>query len=185
MLGIPFIIQREGERGIQRETVYLRSRRRGEAGEKMRKAIREHNAKNLEHSRMASKAVAAMRKVTGLDGEITTASETALRELEQTQGALFEAAQNARNAALAAAEIVAEEALRDNYGDRVTEILDGLTDAELDAIVSTVEIGAMPDDFFTSLDTRQKRNTTLLSGGQPAASSLPQDSAGQISNGAK
>jgi hypothetical protein len=181
MLGIPFIIQREsktdGIARLERETIYLRSRRRGEAGEKMRKAIREYNKQNLAFGRLATKAAVAIGKLENADVQPT---QQQLEDIEQNQSANYEAAQNARIAALAAAETVAEQALVDNYGEGVKDILDRLTDRELDAIVGSVEMGAMPKDFFTHLDTQQKQSTTLQSGASPAVDLLQPVSAGQI-----
>ena len=44
MLGIPFVVRRFSERGCEDETVFLRTRRCGPAGEKMRVAIRRYHA---------------------------------------------------------------------------------------------------------------------------------------------
>lgn len=180
MLGIPFIIQRESQNGVERETIYLRSRRCGEAGDKMRQAIREHNSQNLMHSRLATKAVIALGK---LDGENLNMAQ--LEDIERNQTLSFEAAQKARIAALAAAQVVAEQALVDNYGEGVQAIVDRLTDKELDAIVGTVEMGAMPKDFFTHLDTQQKQSITLRSGALPQGNSLQPGSVEPPSNVAK
>jgi hypothetical protein len=170
MIGIPFTILRESERGVEEETIFLRSRRRGPEGEKMRQAIREHNRALLEQSRQAVDAATAVGKLRAGD-----LSQADLEQVRNAQGAAFEAAQNAGRKALEMAEAVAEAALAENYEAAAREkILDKLTDSELIAIVNTIELGAMPKDFFLSLDTLRNQSSIRRSGAGSAPPSSPQ-----------
>jgi hypothetical protein len=181
MTGIPFVVQRENGRGqIERKTIYLRSRRRGPAGEKMRLALREYNQALLEQSRCAMKAGTIMAK---LAGEPTLAE---MEAVEREQLGSVARAQELGAKSLELAEQIAEQALADNYeGPAREEILDELTDKELTAIVSSIELGAMPNDFFQFLDTQQKRSSSAASGDASGQNSLQPGSAAKQSSAGK
>jgi hypothetical protein len=163
MVGIPFTIRRtSSELGVQDEVVYLRSRRRGEAGESMRRHIRDYHAALFTQMQSAAKAGR-------LSGQVTEgAAVEVLEQVDADLGATLATAGAAGDRALEHAEHVARLALQENYGERAAELLDGLTDKELHAIVSTVEVGQMPADFFGRPDTPPKPSATGPSGTLPA-----------------
>jgi hypothetical protein len=99
---------------------------------------------------------------------------------EQERG-MAESAQ-AADAAIQAADLVARLALYGNYPpEAVEEHVDMLTDKELRAVVATVELGAMPADFFTSSGTPPSPSTTTPSGPSLESGSSKPDSAGGTS----
>lgn len=174
MIGIPFTIRRtDSEQGIVETVVYLRSRRRGAEGEKMRKAIRDYNRTQFEQSRNVSRAAAAVARMHIL-GE--GAGEEALEKVLADQEAAMDASETAREQQLARAEEITALSLADNYGpEEAQRLLDVMTDEELCAVVQTIEHGAMPPDFFRSRGTPPKQNSTQQDGDGPSASSSPRD----------
>lgn len=175
MIGIPFTIQRESEHGAEIETIYLRTRRRGPEGEKMRRLIREYNQADLAQKRASIKVAMFYALVAG-NGEHTP-DLAALEKADKDQDEAIAVGNAAAKTALECAELIAELALRENYPQELAEkILDKLTDVELRAIVSTIEMGAMPKDFFQSLDIQRKQRPTGHSGNAQVESSPAQDS---------
>ncbi len=95
-------------------------------------------------------------------------AETSLEAILADQRKSIEEASEAVQTALKAAEKVAELALEENYGPGELErIMDGLSDHELRKIIETIELGAMPADFFPSPGTRPKPAITAPSGTSP------------------
>ena len=182
MIGIPFTIRRQNERGqVEDEVVYLQSRRRGPTGESMRQHLRNFMKARFEQQRASSRAGMALAKAgLAMTGpEIGTAddaegrrAESRLAELEKldaSQEKEMQAAQASAATCIAEAEEVARLALSDNYGaERAGDIIDKLTDRELNWLVETIEMGAMPADFFTSRGTPPKPSSTVPSGSEPA-----------------
>lgn len=166
MFGIPFTIRRTSERGIEDEVVYIRSYRRGAVGQKMRQLMGEYHAATMRQMQSAAQAGAAMNESLG-----GTEGRDLQGIADRQQKALDDAlAQSAR--ALKAAEEIAANALAENYPDDVREkILDKLTDHELHGLVSTIEMGAMPKDFFALHDIQPRPSTTGPSGAAPAVPS--------------
>jgi hypothetical protein len=172
MTGIPFEIRAEGNPD-ETETVYLSTRRTGDIGRKMetlKQQIRNHDisrAAALRRAALCSHKCDALAK----------SSPTFARDLdalgEQQDVALFQATQLAGELNAARADLV-RLSLSSNYGDRTDNILDRLTDVELQAAVSLIETGELPADFFGARGTQRKSSTTSQSGApQPAPSSPP------------
>ena len=188
MLGIPFTVRRHSEEGVMDTTLYLTSRRRGDAGKSMRLHLRQFRQADLAKGKAASRAgflmARAIREMAG-DGAAQPDDGARLAELERIdaeQQTAMGAAFNENDAAMTHAEKIAELALRENYGPATDGIVDGLTSAELRAIVETVEMGAMPKDFFLSLATPPTPPSTGPSGSAPDAPSSMPDSAGATSS---
>ena len=170
MFGIPFTIRRENsdsagnKPGVEEQVVYLRTRRCGDLGEKMRKLFRQYHAAAFSQMRAATRAGAGTTRAMSAQDDTE-----ALEKILADQEAAMDAGRNAANEQLEAAEQIAAMALADNYPkDKVSELVDGLTDHELHGIVSTLELGSMPKDFFPSPAIQQKPNDISLSGEPPA-----------------
>lgn len=169
MFGIPFIIQRFSASGVEREEIYLRTHRRGPAGEEMRKTLRRYHDAAIAQQRAAADAGIALGRAMNAGGE--NATEAVLQGIADTTDKASVAATESSRQQLLFAEILMEMALKDNYPqEKVDQIMDGITDAELHAVVGTIEQGAMPKDFFTSLDTRLSQSSTGRSGQSPVGS---------------
>lgn len=170
MFGIPFTIRRENSAslgnkpGTEERVVYLRSRRCGDLGEKMRKLFRQYHASTFAQMRAATRAGSGTtRAMSSQDDPI------ALEKILAEQESAMDAAQKAAQEQLDAAEQIAVMALSDNYPkEQVSDIVDGLTDHELHGIVSTLELGSMPKDFFPSPAIQPKQSDTSQSGEPPA-----------------
>ena len=177
MIGIPFEIRRFSERGAEMETVFLRSRRRGPEGVKMRQAISSYRRAQLDQARLASKVgLLTQRFLSALGAdEPAAASPAAGAALEAEQTAGLSAAADASEEALRQAELIAQFALQENHGDDTDRIVGMLTDRELHAIVATVEQGGMPKDFFPSAAIPPSANAISPSGVSPAKPSPPPD----------
>jgi hypothetical protein len=168
MLGIPFVIRRFSDAGVEDVTVFLRTRRSGQAGDKMRKHLRAYHAAVFAQTKAAGKAGSLMRRA--LSGE-TQPGEAELEKIEAEQSAAMDSAQKESETALEEAQEVCLCALKDNYGEKEEELVDGLTDHELHGLVSTIEMGAMPRDFFPSPGIPPKSSSMEPSGSGPAKSS--------------
>lgn len=174
MIGIPFTVRRFSARGVEEITLYLQTRRGA-----MRKALRAY------HDAMMAQSTAAAR-VAGLMARAMQAEQSGValdleKLLAQQESEMAESSRHAEMA-MAAAEEVARESLSGNYPDvEVDAIMDRLTDKELRAIVATVELGAMPADFFTSSGTPPSPSSIMPSGPSPESGSLKPDSPGGTS----
>lgn len=163
MIGIAFVVRRTSDMaGLSDEVLYLRSRRRGDAGASMRRHLKAYHAAVYGEIKLAARASRLAEQA----GE-----KTGIKALEQVEAQLAAsidqaAADNA--AAIEHAEEIARLALIENYGGRTEEVLDRLTDRELHGVVSTIELGQMPKDFFGSPDTQPKPSATGPSGSSPA-----------------
>jgi hypothetical protein len=166
MLGIPFVIRRFSERGTEDQTVYLRSRRCGEAGVKMRKAIRDYHAAQFAQMKAAGKAGAITAKaIQAACDEKQARKKGVLESLDQEQEAAMADATQQAALALDLATTITRMALADNYGnDKADEIIDGMTDHEMHSVVKTIELGALPKDFFQPPGTQPNPSTTPPSG---------------------
>ena len=160
MFGIAFRIRRDSTEGVTEKVVYLRSRRRGPEGEKMRAAIKAYHRASFDQARLAAKVGAMMNR--GLSGETAGMS---LEDIEAKQTSALAEAQNCSSVALEQAEIVATLALDENYGaEEAAKMVGDLTDHELHGIIGAIELGSMPKDFFPSPDIQPKLSTTGSSG---------------------
>lgn len=161
MIGIPFTVCRVGSEGIEEEVLYLRSYRKGERGTAMRKALRAYIKATFDQNSAASKAgICLARAGAMMKDEGAAHLEEKLTALAIEQSKEMEFARLSADAALEAAEVVAEISLQENYGERINEIMDKLTSREIRAICDTLEQGAMPKDFFQFLDTLRRQSGT-------------------------
>jgi hypothetical protein len=183
MFGIPFTIRRWSDAGVEDRTVYLRTRRCGEAGEAMRTALRKYRKLVFEQARVANKAGMMAAQAMTPSGDLDQDGRLAkLEKLAADSDAAMESAGALQAEALELAQKIAGMALQENYGSASSEIIDGLTDTELHAIVGSLELGQMPKDFFQSLDTQPKPNTTGRSGDSAVNISLAPGSPGGMSS---
>jgi hypothetical protein len=180
MFGIPFTVIRESDVGGMIETIYLRTYRRGPLGDEMRKAIKAYHDATNGQNRAAAQVPIILGKATKLSMEETNIE--AMEKLAAEQDAAIEQSTQSGRDALQAAEKVAEVALRENYGEKTEAVLDRLTDRELNAIVGTVEMGAMPKDFFQWTEDRRKQISTGPSGAAPELPSSQPASPAQTSS---
>ena len=176
MVGIKFVVRRASEAAeIEDRTLYLRSRRTGEAGQEMRRRIRGYHHAVFEQFKQAGRAGRMTDRA-----DLAEAGAEALERIDREQGEALEHAQEAAWAALEHAEQIALLALQENYGAAAKGLLDDLTDRELHAIVSTIEMGQMPADFFQSPGIPPKPSATGLSGPLPGSDSSGPGTAGRI-----
>jgi hypothetical protein len=163
MFGIPFTVRRSETGGMSKdEVLYLRTYRRGETGNLMRKLIKQYRYMGMEQAKAGAKAA---MMVAGLGAIAAGTDETRdLAKVLAEQSEAMRAAEAAGAEALKTAEEIAVIALTENYGEGTDKLVDALTDHELHGIVSTIELGSMPKDFFPSPDTQQKPKSTTVSG---------------------
>jgi hypothetical protein len=173
MLGLPFVLRRWDDAGFPvDERVFLRSRRRGDRGEKMRRLMKLYRKLSVSQTSNAARVARLMQQA--LAGGVEMGEER-LADIDRQQSEATEAAQSAAEEQLALAEEIVEMSLEENYGEQTVAILDRLTDAELHAAVATIEMGAMPRDFFRYRDIPPSGNSTKPSGNEQAAPSSPPD----------
>jgi hypothetical protein len=169
VIGIPFTVRRTGERGVDDAVIYLTSRRVGDVGREMRAALREYHDGLQAHGTASMRVAAVMAKAMKAEQDGVALDLAALLDEQERHVA---AGAQASERAIQASARVARLALLANYGEQqADEIVDRLTDRELRAICETVELGAMPRDFFTSGDTQPKPSTTGPSGLSPESAS--------------
>jgi hypothetical protein len=174
MIGLPFTIRRHSPNGLVDETVYLRSRRTGEVGRKMREALREYHRRQFDQQRAAAQAAMLLGKA--LAGADALGAGIDLEKIAADQDVAMTRAQELARGALELAELVAALALASNYDvGNVERVMDLLTDRELHAIVGLVEVGQVPADFFASPGIPPMPSATGHSGAEPA--SLPSEAA--------
>lgn len=168
MIGLPFTIRRYSADGAQDEVVYLRTYRKGERGTKMRKALREYIRADFDQNNAATRVGMSVARAGALvKNENDPRLEEKLQKLCDEQQKDIAFAQASAERCIEAAGLLAELAIEENYGEAAAAILDKLTDKELRAIAATLQTGAMPKDFFPSLDIQQKQKPI----GQTEASS--------------
>lgn len=159
MFGIPFEVRRFDEGGQQNITLFVRSHRRSE----MRDALREL------HETKVSRTVQALQMQHAVKVATDEATDAALAEVKGLAAELAAIGRKIENLT----ETIARLALADNYGPaELNHLLDMLTDAELEGIVSTVEMGQAPADFSVSGAIQPSLSSSGLNGGSPD-STLP------------
>lgn len=176
MVGIPFDILRESERGVEVQRVYLVSMRRGDKGLAMRKAIAEYHRCSMQRTACA----ANLAKLVNAAKAAADGSDVDVTAIEIVSAQLVKLADDISNYAATVAEL----ALSTNYPNECGWLMDGMTDAELAAIVTTIELGQMPADFSQSLATRRMQSATGPGGSSAEPSSAGQGGADGTGNGA-
>lgn len=167
MVGIPYRIVRHGEAGPEDKVFFLATRRSGEAGAAMKKAKREFQKQELATAQAAHKYAAAERaeEKDPVEGVPHGAREEKLcKHLEEIRAA--------SQAADDAAEHLVLLSLTENYGRENAEaILDQLCDADIRKMLSVIETGELPKDFFGSSGQPPKPTSISQPGGSPPAPS--------------
>lgn len=179
MTGIPVSIARDGKR----EIVYLSTRRSGEPGRQMQDMKRRYR-------REQQAAAAALLEVAAIAEQARRANPDAtdyaekLLDLAARQERASEKALDAGERAVDLAAKLVCAALWENHGEDAQGILDELTDADLHSLVSTIETGEAPADFFASRAPASSANSTTPGAAAPGALSSPPDSAAATSKAA-
>lgn len=181
MVGIPYRLLRDSEDGPVEKVLYLATRRTGEGGQAMKNAKREYYAHEF------GCACAAKRFQSADQAVLACAPEDDRRAaLENERDAQLERIRAEGDAATDAAERLVRLSLTENYGAAAAgEIVDQLTDRDVRAMVTVIETGELPPDFFGGSDRRPRPTTTSPSGGLPAESYSNADSADDRSSGAR
>lgn len=168
MLGLPIELEIEGNN----ERIFFATRRRGQDGEDMRKHRRAfHTAK------MA--ALTHLRRVEALEIKAdqipadTQDRDLRISEILGEQGKELQASLDAKEQAREACERLVRLSLGENYPDteKVERILGSLTDNQLAYLVTVLETGEVPADFFPRRATLPKPSTTTQPGDGAGASS--------------
>lgn len=155
MVGIPYRILRHGDDGPEDKMVYLSTRRSGEAGAAMKNAKRDFQEHEFATAKAAQKYAAADR------------SE---QKDEERLGKLLDEIREQGEAANDAAEKLIRLSLTENYGRENAEaILDKLTTKDIRAMVTVIETGELPKDFFESAGAPPKPTFILPPGGSAPA----------------
>ena len=171
MIGIPYRLLRHGEDGPVDKMIYLATRRSGEAGAAMRKAKRDFQ----KHEFAGGKATLRFK-----------AESLVENPNEEKIVKLLEEIQEAGEAGNDAAEKLVLLSLTENYGkETATEILDLLTNRDIRTILSVLETGELPKDFFGSNGQPLKPTSTLPPGDSPREPSLATDTQSGKSAGEK
>lgn len=161
MFGLPFRLLMHGDSGPADKVVYLRTQRSGDDGRKLREAKGVYRKAMFALARAGQRLTTLQRQLAELPaGELAAVQEAADFVLAEIQGL--------EQAALEAGEKIVRLALRPNYGDKLDEILDQLTDRDIRGMVGLIETGELPADFFESSARPPKPTTTSPSGAPPA-----------------
>lgn len=162
MIGLPIPILRPDD---TEETVYLSTRRSGESGAELQEARRRYRGARLKAAKAATRLGLIMARVRELDEGAGMAADllTLCDESERLTDVIHEAQCEAQDAAEAAARIALEE----NHGPDAIRILDGLSDAQITGLMTALETGEAPADFFPCPATR-RRPSSITPGGAPA-----------------
>ena len=184
MLGVPFVIRGDGQDPTEEETVYLSTRRRGDAGAKMKQLRRQYHKLEFESAKALRAVALVMTKAERLKEEDPQFDEKLARLAAEQDSASGKAEQLQVDLMEVAEELVGA-ALRENYQKKTDGILDRMTDAELRAAIVVMETGEGPVDFFRSNATPQKSPTTSPPGDSPGKPSSEQGSRRQKSKRGK
>lgn len=152
MIGIPVTIQRDGKP----EKIYLSTRRSGAAGAAMREAKENYYAAQQRAANALARVVAA---VSLAESQPARLEEVLAKQEKDSAEALTE-----KTAALNHAEVLVGLALKENHGPDTDAIMDLLTDKQIMRLVTVIETGDVPSDFFGG--PGPGRNAS--SSGQPA-----------------
>jgi hypothetical protein len=166
MIGIPIQIIRDGKD----ETIYLSTRRSGVKGGELRDAKRAYRQARLEIARLTTKMSLIAVRVNKIPDEADHLAAD-LEKLCDDMDKLTIGLDSARQAVQDAAEHVISLAIEDNHGQETASILDCLTDSQIEALVSVLETGETPADFFPSRATQPSAKDTTPPAAGPGASS--------------
>jgi len=179
MIGIPYRIMRDSDQeGLVEKTVYLATRRSGEAGESMRQSRRDFNKHNLAAAKAGKRLLSVDRRLENLpaDDERLDALEN---ESEKLLGVIQEQSDKAQEAATKLVRLSLTEVYGTN--EKAGEIMDMLSDKDVLGMVLAIESGEQPEDFFPSPDRRPRQTSTSPPGDSPPRPSSEADSPGPTS----
>jgi hypothetical protein len=167
MLGIPLELLIGGNP----EKVYFATRRSGELGVKMRALRRTYHMARMEAARFLARTQAIGQAADSLEADRPNYMDE-LEKLLADQEKQTELAMDAKEKARAAAEELARLSLGENYsGDTLERIMNCLTDRQLAFLVTVIETGEVPEDFFPRPATQPSGSTTSPSVASTGASS--------------
>jgi len=161
MVGIPFKLVRQGdESGTVDKTVYLATRRRGEAGEALRNAIRAYVRTQHDIGKVYQRYITANARL-----EELAADHERVDEFIVEREKYYEELADKERAGCEQAETVVRLSLTEtmNKGPAL-DVLDMLTDADLHEMCETIQTGAQPSDFTKSRELREKSTSTSRPG---------------------
>ena len=181
MNGVPVKILRNGEQ----ETIYLSTRRSGDAGNKLRVAKRRYHKAEARVAKLASSMIIISDKADALIAEGKSLADGTLEELYARHEKVLDEMHDAKDKALELAEEVVRLALKENYGKKSDEIMDCLTDRQLAQCVGIIETGQTPADFFQSPDTQPSESGMSPTGDTTSGSSSKKGSQAGTSKKAK
>ena len=172
MIGIPIEIERNGKT----EKIYLSTRRSGPAGQKMVEARNIARRERLNSARLATQLSILMARVEKMPDDDAKLQAIA-RDADNLVNAVGKAAQAAKDAT----ELAVRLAIEDNHGLETEKILDGLSDKDIEQMLTTLETGAMPEDFFQRHAIQPKPNSIMPGADGSGVSSLSAASPGPTS----
>lgn len=179
MLGIPYRVMRQSsDEGPVDKTLFLATRRSGEAGDAMREAMREYRRHQMAMAKASQSYRTAEARIAKLGGD----DERVERLIEQRDGQ-FERLLESEQAALKAAENLVRLSLTENYGRaNALAAMDQLCDDDLHEMVVTIQTGEQPEDFFLSRARREKASSFSPPDGSPSGSFSSTDSPAESSS---
>lgn len=171
MIGIPYRLLRDTEEGPVDKTVYLATRRSGEAGQAMKEAKRAFHKHEMAVGRAYKRYQSLDVRVRRLEASGADSVDQVIEQRDEAFARIQEEADLANDAA----EKVVRLSLKENYHDQTDSILDICTDKDLAAMVVVIETGELPKDFFGSGGPPPKSSSTEPSGDSPEEPSTDAD----------
>jgi folylpolyglutamate synthase/dihydropteroate synthase len=173
MIGIPIEIERNGKM----EKIYLSTRRSGPIGQGMIEARNQARREKLNSARLAAQLSilsARLEKMPETDAQLQAIG----KEVDELIIGVAKAAEAARNAAEQAVRLAVEA----NHGPDVDAILDCLSDRDIEQMLTALETGAVPEDFFQRRATPPKQSSITPGADGSGVSSSSGASPAQISS---
>jgi hypothetical protein len=171
-VGLRYTIRRDSDDGEVRKEIYLATCAPRDLREKMAKAKRDFRKASFEMQAAAQRWGAVRRQVSLLDP--ATAGYEALIERQETAFALV---RTTEDAAYDAAECIVRCSLARNYEGKTDEIMEAISQKDLLAMVTLINTGELPKDFFLSPVQEQRPTSISAPGGSPDTSSENTDTA--------
>lgn len=179
MIGLPYRILREGDGEMVDKTIYLSTRRSGQFGRAMHEAKRAYQDAEWTCAKATQRYAALSARIAALE-----AGSQEFAGLLDARDAAYAQVLVAGREANDAATLTVSNSLAENYGPAAaTDILDLLTQREINAMVMLIETGDLPKDFFGENDPSRKPITTSPSGAPRREAFSSADSARETSKG--
>jgi len=162
-VGLRYTIRRESdEDGEVRKEVFLSTCAPEELREKMAQAKRDFRKASFEMQAAAQRWAAVRRQVSLVDPALP-----GFDELIDKQAAAFALVRTTEDAAYEAAEQIVRCSLARNYAGKADEIMDAASQKDLLAMVTLINTGELPADFFPSPAQERKPTSTSAPGELP------------------